>query len=293
MRHKSDPVELIRNSNPVPDAHQLPDATATSFEALFEEIIGMKDQATKPTGTRQQRSRPKRRTTRRVVLLAAAFLVATASMAGAAMTLLQPDPEQAAVVDEVFDPMRGEIHPLDWRPDLQAEQTKCLLPGADEFVQERLASIASNFPLEERLTVEHLATACTDGNAYASENGYTAAGAEVCVDDGGRYVDPTVVIDGTDCALASPDLRPITEQDLADLNEMRAIEVALLAVPSENGCPTFDDARQWVTSQVDQLALSLNIVEGDQGSDVCYRGTVTWSLDQVNIESVGPAPADS
>lgn len=208
--------------------------------------------------------------------------------------LLGPDPEQVARVMEDFAPMVGTVHPMGWRIDLQAEQAKCLLPGADAFVQEMLVGgPASNFPLQESLTASHLAIACTDDNNYASENGYTSADATVCVSYAGRYPVPTVVIDGSECASAGDDLRPITDEDLAELNHMRAVEVALLAVPSDAGCPTFSQARDWVNQQISQLGIDVTVVESDEGTGVCYRGSVVWEIDQVFITSIGPGPQSS
>lgn len=289
MRHNVDPIELIQRHNPVPDAHRLPDESAASIEALYQEIIGMNHQLTNPTPTGSRERHRSSRRTRRVVILAATLVVATAGVAAAASTLQQPDPEQAATVEDVYSPLVGTVHPLGWRPDLQAEVTNCLLPGSDAFVQEMLAGRpASGFPLQEALTREHLAATCTDDDAYASEHGYTAADATVCIADLGQYIQPTVVIDGTDCAEASPELRPLTDQDLATLNEMRAIEVALLAVPSETGCPTLDGAHQWVQQNLTQLGLDLTVIETDEGPDSCYRGITNWTLGQVWIEPVGP-----
>lgn len=213
---------------------------------------------------------------------------------GEAALLLRPDPEQAARVIEDFSPMVGTVHPLGWRPDLQAEQTNCLLPGADASVQEMLGGRpASNFPLGESMTASHLAIACIDNDAYASENGYTAATATVCVSDEGRHPDPTVIIDGSACASTGSPLRPITEEDLAELNHMRVVEVAFLAVPSESGCPTFSEARDWVNWQITQLGIEMNVVENDEGTDVCYRGGVVWATDEVFITSIGPGPQSS
>jgi hypothetical protein len=243
--------------------------------------------------TQEPTDRPPRRSrlTRRTALIAAAIVVGTASVAGAAITLLGPDPEQAAQVVDDFSPAIGTIHPLGWRPDLQAEQTNCLLPGADAFVQEMLGGRpAYDFPLDEPLTEHHLAVACTEDDAYASENGYTAATATVCVSDTGRHPEPTVVIDGSACASVGRDLRPITDQDLAELNQMRAVEVAFLAVPSESECPTFIEARAWVNQQNSQFGTDLIVVELDEGSGVCYRGSVVWVNDEVLVTSVGPGP---
>lgn len=73
MRHTVDPIDLIRDRNPVPGAHQLPDGPeSASTEALFEEIIGM-DQTT---------TRTNRRPGRRVLLIAAAIVALSAVAAG-------------------------------------------------------------------------------------------------------------------------------------------------------------------------------------------------------------------
>ena len=75
MKHQ-DPIDLIRDRNPVPDAHQLPDGPkSASAEALFEEIIGMSN-----TRSRTGPSRSKR-----IAVLAAAIFVLGATAAAAAI----------------------------------------------------------------------------------------------------------------------------------------------------------------------------------------------------------------
>lgn len=78
MRRTSDPFELIRLANPVPDPDRMPDEPdMASAEALVEEIIGMDN-----TGSR---TRNRARKLRRTLLAAAAILVlgATAAIGGA------------------------------------------------------------------------------------------------------------------------------------------------------------------------------------------------------------------
>ena len=151
---------------------------------------------------------------------------------------------------------------------------------------------ASEFPLEDTLTADRLVEECTSGNDWArSQGGFDAQQATACVRDG-DFLLAVVALDGLGCSGAGDGVRPITDDDLARLNEMRAVEVAVLANPDE--CPTLDDAVDWAKARVDEHGEQLN-VRGVPGSDNgCYGGTTYWDWDEVVVEQIsGPAALDT
>jgi hypothetical protein len=164
MRHQ-DPVDLIRDRNPVRDAHQLPDGpNSASAEALYEEIVGTGDQ--EPTTMRRLRLR-------RVAALAAAFLVVSAGVA-VATGVFSPDP--ADVETLVEDGRQGaEVHLPGWRPALKTEAVWCMYDletGADTTVGE--------FPVGEEMTIDHLLAECGSGNDVGRSQEVTPTDFTLC-----------------------------------------------------------------------------------------------------------------
>ncbi len=143
MRHQ-DPIDLIRDRNPVSDAHQLPDGPhSASAEALFEEIIGMENHKTTPI------RRPK---FGRTAALVAALLVVSAGAAVAA-GVFSPDPADVATIEKKAEEV------VSWQSSLQTGAVWCMYDvrtGADTSVVE--------FPVGEPLTVEALLAECATGN---------------------------------------------------------------------------------------------------------------------------------
>lgn len=151
MRHQ-DPVDLIRDRNPVPDAHQLPDGpNSASTEALFEEIIGMED---------QKISHIRRPRLGRVTALAAAFLVVSAGAAIAA-GVFDPDPADVATIEEAGEE-GAAVHFPGWRPALRTEAVWCMYD-----LSTGAATQVSEFPLGDPLTKDALLAECATGNDVA------------------------------------------------------------------------------------------------------------------------------
>lgn len=258
MRHTSDPVELIRSTNPVPDAHQLPDETQASFEALFEEIIGMEHNELTTTRT-HHRSR-----IGRIAALAAAFVVLSAGVAIAA-GVFNPDPKDVAVVENQTE-LGFESHELGWRPALRTESVWCmydLSTGADTPVSE--------FPLGEPLTMQALLAECGTGNDVARNLGTEPSEYTLCkatftdetyrdriaqderftIIEGDLSADrpgfPVVLAWQANCE--NTELETSTQVDLAplssldDLNHAREVEIGLKADALES-CLTRDEADQ-------------------------------------------------
>lgn len=257
MRHRSDPVELIRNNNPVPDAHQLPDETQASLGALFKEIIGMEHQ--EPTTTRTHH-RPR---VGRIAALAAAFVVLTAGVAIAA-GFFNPDPADVATIEDDGAQV-ADVHLEGWRPELKTEAVWCMVDssaGAD--------TLASEFPLREPLTTAILLAECGTGNDVARNLDTPPADFTVCeatftdqsyqerisVDDGFNIVEgdlaaerpgfPVVLAWHADCTTTQldtswdVDLAPL--ESLDDVNQAREVEVGVRAT-ALNSCLSLDDAK--------------------------------------------------
>lgn len=285
MRHRSDPVQLIRNTNPVPDAHQLPDETQASFEALFEEIIGMEHQQSTTTRTRR---RPR---IGRIAALAAAFLVLSAGVAIAA-GVFSPDPEDVALVEEQAE-VGFDSHDLGWRPALRTESVWCmydLATGADTPVSE--------FPLGEPLTMEALLAECGAGNDVARNldvepSEYTLCKAtftdatyrdRIAEDDRFEIIEgdlsaerpgfPVVLAWDTNCEDTTletsfdVDLAPLASLD--ELNHAREVEVGLKADALES-CLTRNEADQGARAARTELGDSWLLIDMKLGGAVdCY-----------------------
>lgn len=218
-----------------------------------------------------------------VAVVVAAFGTAAAA---AVLTRDRPDPHEAAVINEEMgsrSPAAG-VHLEGWRPELSSETVRCVLP---EGVIE---TWASEFPLEDLLTTEAIVQECASGNDLAgnSAGGVPAASASVCATDG-TYPMPVVLLDGSTCD-NQRQLRTFDDEDLAELNRLRAFDVSVLAVPSEDGCPTADQAMAWAKGRIRELGRSLAVNVMDEG-DACYRGVTDWSRRVVIVQAVGPQTA--
>lgn len=252
---KPDPLHLIRSSNPVPDAHLLPDGPySASAEALYEEIIGMQDNNTTP--------RSRRPRIRRVAALAAALLVLTAGGAIAA-GVFSPDPADVATIIESGDEAAG-AHLDGWRPSLRSEGVWCMYD-----LETGAATQVTDYPLGDPLTMEVLLAECATGNDVARnqdgiptdftlcEATITEQGYNDRIDQDEHFVIvegdprgthpgfPVVLAWETNCAdttlhTSTPvDLAPM--QSLDDINRAREIEIGLKASGIES-CLTKDEA---------------------------------------------------
>lgn len=310
MRHTSDPVELIRNTNPVPDAHQLPDETQASFEALFEEIIGMEQH--EPTTTTRDHHRPR---IGRIAAVAAAFLVVSAGVAVAA-GVFSPDPEDVAMLEEEGK-QESEAHMEGWRPGLRTESVWCMYDlnaGADTPVSE--------FPVGEPLTMEALLAECRTGNDVgrnqkAAPVDFTLCRAtftdqmyndRIAQDERFNVVEgdlsterpgfPVVLAWDTDCESTvletslAVDLVPFESLDV--VNHAREIEVGLRADALQS-CLTKDEATQAAIAARAELGEEWLLIDMKlDGTVECYA--VDLEPQWGTISTMGrddPAPADA
>ena len=232
-------------------------------------------------------SSPRRgRSRRRIIggaVGAAVVLGVTTAAAATVMNRSQPDPEQAAQVNENTAVEAQEIHLPGWRQELDAENVTCAYATpdpSDPTMSLTVDSTASEFPLEERLTAQHLADECASGTDGA-QAGTPAEAPTVCVTEG-TVPRPTVLVAGGTCedfagsAVVEGDLVPLTDAHLDEINRLRAIEVAILAVPNDDACPSFDEAEEWAESQIEHADVDLQLTDEAPEPGNCYWPYVYW-----------------
>lgn len=237
-----------------------------------------------------ERKRAKRRL---VGGLVAASVLAASTATVAAFWLGGPDPQQSKqVVDKVPNPV-AERYLDGWRPTLRSESVACIGTNSDKLTDDRETGTtsASEFPLADNLTAELLIKECTSGNDEARlQGGFDPAQASACVRDG-DYLLAVVALEGLTCAETGDNVRPIRDSDLVKLNEMRAFEVSVLAIPQQ--CPTLEQATKWARKQVALRDEDLKVreVAGDPAG--CFGGTTYWDLGQVIVEQTSFPEASS
>ena len=215
---------------------------------------------------------------RRFRLLVGAAAAALVALGGAAAVLTGGDGDAVTVPADrsVPDPSEAaraqDHHPA---PTLDAETLECFGPRSVDQPEPDLpgdrwtSGYLLDLPLAGVLTSEDLVAACERG--YAVSTGAIDPGdpddsvdpggpeAQVCGREG-RFPSAVVAVDGLTCADAAADgveLRPMTDDDLAELNHMRAVEVALMADPRD--CPTALQTVEHVEEVLDAEALDLTI----------------------------------
>jgi hypothetical protein len=162
-----------------------------------------------------------------------------------------PDPAHVARVAEVFSRVSA-AHTPGWRWELRAEDVTCWFPDGGA-----MRTSASEFPMEQAMTAEHFLQECSQGNDTARmAGGFDGTGAQVCV-GGGDHPVVAVTLDGRSCEAVDPGLRPMDDADLAELNRMRAVEVALLAAPQD--CSTEEQSVAWAEQVVAAADLGLDV----------------------------------
>lgn len=208
-----------------------------------------------------------------------ALVVGAGTAAATVFVLDQPDPAQVDQVNAQIgsESPAGEAHFDGWRPELMSESVECRYGG------DALVASASDFPLENRMAAENLVEACASA---AAETGRTQRADELlCVRDG-LAPQPVVLADGSTCE-DNPDLRAARTEDLDALNQQRAIDVALLAVPSETGCPTLQEALDWTTNLIAERDLDLEVRVMETPG--CFRATTEWSQGVTTVWPAGSA----
>lgn len=265
MNKNTEVTAHARTINPVP---------SDAFEELAESPKG-KELLETIVATSPSHRAPRRRSRRAVSGLLAAAVLVSAGTVAATVSLTRPDPEQAAQVEREYSE-QATVHLDGWRPELDAETVLCVFPEPLESLETQ----ASEFSLKHRMTSKDLAWECTEGNDVARIDGpFAIHSSTACVIHEGAYPKAVVGVGGVGCPSPS---RPITQEDLDELNRMRAIEVAILAVPSENGCPTSEQATEWAEARLAEYGVTGLAIETSGGGG-CHRGLVYWQSGQVSI----------
>ena len=275
------------------------------------DLLPMLAETAKATSLGPERSDIRGARHRRAV---AGAIVATALLGGTALATIRmssPDPKQSAQVVDDFS-SQAQAHLDGWRPELAAESVVCLYPETEDV----LHTFASEFPLDETLTSAKLARECTtnDWAQKLTQDGvgpFAANTATMCVTEEGAYPMAVVGVGGIDCATypvreLDPDVdapvyrnvevRMMTTEDLEQLNHMRAVEVAVLAVPADDGCPSSEQAAEWAQARLDEYGIEdLEVRKVGEGEG-CYRGRTSWDTDfssdtgEVRIDLIGNQP---
>jgi hypothetical protein len=177
-------------------------------------------------------------------------------------------------------------------------------------------------PFDRAVTAEDFIAACASpkiqdehgDEATAAAGTFDPANATVCVQPG-DYPSVLIALGGLTCdgihTLDVDDARPMTDDDLAVINRMRAIDIAVLATP--NSCDTRETAAAHLQQIIDEERLGLDItVPGDEEftaentpagfpvvedpNTLCFKGNINWFGyvgDRTPKASVFALPGDS
>jgi hypothetical protein len=163
------------------------------------------------------------------------------------------------------------------RPSTDAATAECRGPDRPAGV-----ALPDDLPLTANLTAEALTQACLD----AYDDGDTPDPAAVLCVRGVTFPQAVVAV-GWRCADAARDgeqLRPVSGADLARLDAMRAVEVALMADPA--GCPTGDDTVAWARQILAEERLDPDILVHDEAHACPMSTRVDWQAGVVHVEPV-------
>ncbi|HVR78101.1 MAG TPA: hypothetical protein VMS99_06865 [Acidimicrobiia bacterium] len=229
---------------------------------------------------------------------------------------LTVDDDDLAVFDALTD-AAAEVHGPDWRTSLRTEAVWCLHeggPGAD--------TRASDFPIEEELTVEALTVECATGNDSArnldappetltvcrgvfakteyqewlSSDEYSVIAGDI---DGTHPGFPVVLgwqsdcvseeVDTTNKVVLSDDL------DLDQINHARQLEMAVTGA-SHNDCFDYEQASALADEAVRSLAttwLRVEFTAVDQNLvEYCYQPVIDLQLGAVYVMGVDQPVAE-
>jgi hypothetical protein len=147
-------------------------------------------------------------------------------------------------------------------------------------------------PLTEQALIQECASANWAELAYGQTDAFDPDTGRACVREGGYKADNEVGNDSFPLAVVTLDnlpcdslsegnavVRDMTDADLAELNRMRAVEVAMFANPKH--CATFEEASQWARDILAQedIAYGEGISEEDSDAQLpeCgYQPVVVW-----------------
>ena len=264
----------IRQADPAADLDRDPDTAAA--RRLLSRV--------RTAGEPARRPRPRRKRTV-AVLAAAAMALSTGAVASG---IFEPDPQDLdTIITDASE--HGDAHLPGWRPPLGAETVWCF------YDRSTYANTpVSEFPLDEPLTKDRMATECTSGNdmvrsgqAEAAEN-LTFCTAEIPDDAYQRRVDerrepvlagdlskatalvPIVLGWQADCDQAdlnvdpTMSLSPLTQTNIDRINRVRETEVTLRATAMQQ-CISYDEAIQTAAQVRQRLDGEWPLIEGPDG----------------------------
>lgn len=216
---------------------------------------------------------------------------APSSDARAASALGLPDAADAAVVEKALDD-GGAVYRDGARLPLDAEKIWCALPpgsGTSSATDDESFTVevaTAGLAYTDAVTAATMAGACTS-TGIPTPVELDADDAVVCAADRAWLPVMTVLLDGRSCADA--DVRPAEDDDLARINQARAVEVRLLAVPTDDGCATLEEAMAWAEARSEDLPTELAVRPFDEGPG-CYRPGTFWGRGEILVQLLGPQP---
>lgn len=247
-------------------------------------------------------ARPRRRRKRTVaVLAAAAMAISTGAVASG---LFEPDPQDLdTIITDASE--HADVHLPGWRPSLRAETVWCF------YDRSTYANTpVSEFPLDEALTKDRIATECTSGNdmvrsgqAEVAED-VTFCTAAIRDEAYQRRVEerrepalagdlseatalvPIVLGWQADCDQVELDVDPamslssLNQADIDRINRVREAEVTLRATAMQQ-CISYDEAIQTAAQVRQSLDGEWPLIEGPggDGSAECHQLWIDeWGL---------------
>ena len=245
---------------------------------------------------------PRRRRTRTVVVLAAAVMAA--STGAVASGIFQPDPQDLdTIVTEASE--HADVHLPGWRPSLRAETVWCFYDRGT-----RMNTPVSDFPLDQPLTQDRIATECTSGNdmvrsgvaevpdqvtscaATIPDEAYKRRAEErsepVLAGDLGQATPLVPVVLGWQATCRQVELEttptmslaPLTQDHIDQINRVREVEVSLRATAMRQ-CMSRDEAIRTAAQVRQRLDGEWPLVEGPdgEGSADCHQLWIDeWGL---------------
>ena len=246
--------------------------------------------------------RPRGRRTRAVAVLVAAVM--TLSTGAVASGLFQPDPQDLdTLVADAAE--HAEVHLPGWRPVLRAETVWCFYDSSTH-----VDTLVSDFPLDEPLTKDLIATECTSGNdmlrsgmagppgemtfcaARISDEAYQHRVDErrepLLAGDLSRATPLVPVVLGWQAVCEQVDLdispamslSPLTQTDIDRINRVREVEVTLRATAMQQ-CISYDEAIETAGQIRDRLDGEWPLVHGTgvDGNTTCHQLWIDeWGL---------------
>lgn len=239
-------------------------------------------QQTRPHGPAGSGARPPRLVRRVAGGVAVGAALSIAGVAAAATFGPGLDRDEADRFVEAYE-SHQDVHLDGWRPELNAERVRCMYedgrPEAETF--------ASEFPLADRMTVEHLIDECTSGNDSARSSGdVDREAAELCSETNALRV-PVIATGFPSCANAGLDTVADPEHFLEALHQRRAFELTMKI--SANRCMDHDEAEAWLDDGLGHTPDPLTQSdEFDNPLGPCWNVWIMWDQGLIYLQPGSP-----